>query len=47
MSSAQKQLLLLSHKFITVTFIADSTYQLSSAHTAVNIVAVQTRVCSL
>lgn len=47
MSKAQKELLLSSHKLVTVTFTADSTYQLSSAHTAVNIVAVQTGMCSL
>lgn len=43
MSNAQKQLLLLNNKFIT----ADSTYQLSSAHKAVNTVAVETGMCSL
>lgn len=47
MSNAQKELPLLSHKLITVTFTADSTYQLSSAHMAVNTVAVQTGMCSL
>lgn len=47
MSNAQKQLLLLNHKFITVTFTADSTYQLSSTHMAVNTVAVETGMCSL